>query len=223
MNPWQAPPQDRVLVKFCGFVREQDVATAVSLGADAIGFVFYAKSSRYIDGQTAADLRRRLPSSVAAVGLFVNESPERIRSIHEQVGLDVLQIHGDETPDDVRSIVNQVPLPWWRAARLQSQTDLTACTQAFPEAQAWLVDSFSPLFGGTGERFDWQLLNGLTSTQRLRLIMSGGLDASNVGQAIEQVRPMAVDVSSGIQGTDPRTKDARKMEAFMQACRAARG
>jgi phosphoribosylanthranilate isomerase len=218
-------PATRTRIKFCGLVRPQDVLDAVHLGADAIGFVFYPKSPRVLEAQQAMELRRLLPSWVSAVGLFVNESAPEILRISKAVGLDVIQLHGDESPEFAIQVGTACKLAWWRAARCRNQLDLLHCIEQFPTAESLLLDSFSPMFGGTGETFDWSILTEIErslgaqqyAVVRSKMIMSGGLNETNVGQAIAKIKAMAVDVSSGIQGTNPREKDAKKMAAFIAA------
>lgn len=202
----------RTRIKFCGLVRPVDVDIAVALGVDAVGFVFYPRSPRALTIDEARSLRQRLPSWVSAVGLFVNESEDRVRTIAGAVGLDVLQFHGDE--DLSRCVSSAAGKPWWRAVRMRAQSDLLESSEAFAGAQALLVDSFSAGYGGSGERFDWSWI----PTQRpLPLVLSGGLDADSVAAGIDQVRPFAVDVSSGIQGVQAREKSTERMEAFVCA------
>jgi phosphoribosylanthranilate isomerase len=235
----------RTRVKYCGLVRPQDVDAAVAIGADAIGFVFYPRSPRLLDPDTAAALRRRLPSWVTAVGLFVNETPEVIGTLARRVGLDVIQLHGDETAEQARSL----QATWWKAIRIGAVDPLVPARGAsggasgspsaaahgieepagafirrslneFADAEFCLLDSLSPGYGGSGQTFDWTLVPKDASA---RLIMSGGLDASNVGAAVARVRPFGVDTSSGIQAEDPRRKDVGRMEQFMEAVRRADG
>lgn len=202
----------RTRIKFCGLVRPQDVDTAVALGVDAVGFVFYARSPRALGLDEARALRARLPSWVSAVGLFVNASPEQVQATHSAVGLDVLQFHGDETPEVCSGLAGN--RPWWRAVRMRGPDDLLESAALFPDAEALLVDSFHSGYGGSGQSFDWSWI----PKQRTRpLILSGGLDPASVGDAIARVQPVAVDVSSGIQGADPRCKDDARMEAFVDA------
>lgn len=203
----------RTRVKFCGFVRPADVDAAASLGADAVGFVFYARSPRAIDAAEAARLRRRLPSWVAAVGLFVDEAPERLRQVAGEVGLDVVQFHGNETPETCRVSLPE-GRPFWRAVRMRGPGDLLESERLYQGAEAFLVDSFSEKFGGSGTRFDW---SWIPQDRGGRLILSGGLDEASVGDAIAAVAPDMVDVSSGIQGVDPRTKDPDRMARFIAA------
>lgn len=207
----------RTRIKFCGLVRPEDVDTAVALGVDAVGFVFYPKSPRYLELEQAASLRRRLPSYVCSVGLVVNESAARVGETARRVGLDVVQFHGDETPEHCARAISD-HLAYWRAVRMRAPGDLLESLARFGAAEALLLDSFSEGFGGSGRRFDW---SWIPQQRGMPLVMSGGLDASTVGEAIAAVHPMAVDVSSGIQGSDARTKDRAKMERFVAAVIAA--
>ena len=210
----------RTRVKYCGLVRPQDVDAAVAIGADAVGFVFYDRSPRLLDADTAAGLRRRLPSWVTAVGLFVNQPPAVIEPLARRVGLDVIQLHGDETVAQAKVL----PMPWWKALRIgggAAAPSLAQSLEEFREAEFCLLDSLSAGYGGSGLTFDWALIPPGTSG---RLIMSGGLDAANVGAAIGSIAPFAVDTSSGIQADDdPRKKDVGRMEQFMEAVRLADG
>lgn len=206
-------PVLRTRIKFCGFVRANDVDDAVALGVDAIGFVFYPRSPRAIDALLAATLRRRLPSYVSAVGLFVNEDPAIVRQVGAAVGLDVIQFHGDETATQCRESLRP-GLPYWRAVRMRSPDDLLESSLRFDDAEAFLLDAFSDAFGGTGTRFDW---SWIPTARKAPLILSGGLDEHSVTQAIRQVSPTMVDVSSGIQGSDARCKDSDRMARFVAA------
>lgn len=206
-------PVLRTRIKFCGFVRANDVDDAVALGVDAIGFVFYPRSPRAIDALLAATLRRRLPSYVSAVGLFVNEDPAIVRQVGAAVGLDVIQFHGDETATQCRESLRP-GLPYWRAVRMRSSNDLLESSLRFDDAEAFLLDAFSDAFGGTGTRFDW---SWIPTARKAPLILSGGLDEHSVTQAIRQVSPTMVDVSSGIQGSDARCKDSDRMARFVAA------
>lgn len=208
----------RTRVKFCGLVRPEDVDTAVALGVDAIGFVFYPKSPRALSAAEAAALRRRLPSFVSAVGLFVNAEPERVAATSREAGLDVLQFHGDETPETCLDAARRAgDLPWWRAVRMRSQADLLESGQLFHAAECLLLDAWTDAFGGSGRRFDWSWVPPTSARAGRRLILSGGLDADSVQDAIDVVQPFGVDVSSGIQGVSPREKDPIAMTRFMEA------
>jgi phosphoribosylanthranilate isomerase len=212
-------------VKFCGFVRPGDVAYAVELGVSQIGLVFYAKSPRALDLATALALRQLIPSTVEAVGLFVNETAQNIAALAKQVKLDRLQLHGDETPAQCAQAARLTGLPWWRAIRCSSEADLIHSFKEYQGADGFLIDSYSSLYGGTGKTFDWQLLLNVQAQQpqwQAPIIMSGGLRAQNVGAAISAVRPQAVDVSSGIEAVgNPRAKDMALMTEFMTAVRSA--
>ncbi len=208
----------RTRIKFCGLVRPGDVDDAVAIGADAIGFVFYPKSPRALTPEAAAVLRRRLPSFVSAVGLFVDASQEAVESTASQVGLDVLQLHGDESAPVAGALGEGCGLPWWKAIRMRPETDLLSSASTFGAAECLVLDAFSEGYGGSGRTFDWSWIPaGLPA----RIVLSGGLDAGSVTEAIGRVRPFAVDVSSGIQGSDPRTKDRARMERFVAAVLAA--
>jgi phosphoribosylanthranilate isomerase len=201
-------------IKFCGLVRPGDVDDAIAIGADAIGFVFYPKSPRALVPADAAGLRRRLPSWVSAVGLFVNAPGETIAATTREVGLDVLQLHGDETPAIAAGAGAAAGRPWWKAFRMRPETDLLSSARSFGAAECLVLDAFSDGYGGSGRTFDWSWIpSGLSA----RIVLSGGLDADSVAHAIDRVRPFAVDVSSGIQGDDPRTKDKGRMERFVAA------
>lgn len=204
-------------IKICGLTRECDVDAAVAAGADAIGFVFYPPSPRYVTPQRAAELARRIPPFVDVVGLFVNAAPEDVAATCAQVPINLLQFHGDETPDYCR----QFARPWLRAARVREGLDLIEFARSFADARGLLLDAFVEGYGGGGHVFDWTLippdLPGF-------LVLSGGLTADNVGQAIERVRPLAVDVSSGVEISGKAgkgIKDQDKIAAFVAAVRKA--
>ena len=231
----------RTRVKFCGLVRPQDVDTAVALGVDAVGFVFYPKSARCVTLDEGVVLRRRLPSWVRAVGLFVNEPLNAMLEGVRRVGLDVVQAHGDETPQALAGLLGEQGVRYWKALRIGGQVadeqraawlqagrvpaDAQVLDEAlglFGQAECCLLDSAGPGFGGTGHAFDWSLLEGrpragASRADAPRLVLAGGLRPETVGEAIRQVAPFAVDVSSGIQGGDPRQKDTVRMERFMTA------
>jgi phosphoribosylanthranilate isomerase len=217
----------RTRIKFCGLTHHDDLQNAVSLGVDFIGLVFYEKSPRFISVDEAAKLRRALPSYVQAVGLFVNLSIEQISATNKAVGLDVLQFHGDESTAQCQDIFTVSKLvgntrAFWRALRLKSADDLLPWVEqsystALPKPEGLLLDSFSPQFGGSGHGFDWSWVaqDSVYRPKHIPLIASGGLNSDNVAQAIGKIKPFAVDVSSGIQMSDPRRKDALLMERFV--------
>ena len=195
-----------MMVKICGITNREDALAAVEGGAAALGFNFYPKSPRYIAPKDAARLAEGLPASVLKVGVFVNEPAGRIKEIAALAGLDVAQLHGDERPGTLPQ-----NLRVWKAFRVDSSLE-PALLDAYP-AEAFLLDTPSAgLFGGTGLTFDWTLAKG---TGR-RIILAGGLDASNVREAIRTARPWGVDASSRLESA-PGRKDHKKMIEFIQA------
>jgi phosphoribosylanthranilate isomerase len=200
-------------IKICGLTREEDVDAAVAAGADALGFVFYPPSPRYVTPQRAAELVRRVPPFVDVVGLFVNEAPEIVRVACETLPINVLQFHGDEDAAYCR----QFSRPYLRAARVRPGLDLVEFARLFPDARGLLLDAFVEGYGGGGHVFDWTLIPpDLPSF----LVLSGGLTETNVGEAVRRVRPVAVDVSSGVEASKG-IKDHSKIAAFVAAVRKA--
>ncbi|EGB96054.1 MULTISPECIES: phosphoribosylanthranilate isomerase [Pseudomonas] len=200
--------------KICGITRIEDALAAVEAGADAIGFVFYAKSPRAVDVRQARAIIAELPPFVTTVGLFVDASRCELNEILEVVPLDLLQFHGDEAPEDCEGYHR----PWIKALRVRPGDDLEAACQRYAGARGILLDTYvAGVPGGTGEAFDWSLVPARLSKP---IILAGGLSAANVGEAIAQVRPYAVDVSGGVEQAKG-IKDAAKIEAFMQAVRQA--
>lgn len=200
-------------IKICGLTREEDVDAAVAAGADAIGLVFYPPSPRYVTPQRAAELVKRIPPFVDVVGLFVNEAPDVVRATCEALPINVLQFHGDEDAAYCR----QFARPYLRAARVRPGLDLVEFAGLFPDARGLLLDAFVEGYGGGGHVFDWTLIPpNLPSF----LVLSGGLTAENVGDAVRRVRPVAVDVSSGVEASKG-IKDHSKIAAFVAAVRKA--
>jgi len=203
-----------VRVKICGITREQDLHAACDAGADALGFVFYEKSPRNVSAMAAAALVRELPPFVQSVGLFVNADPAFIEDVLETVPLDLLQFHGDESPADCA----RYGRPYIKAVRVNRDTDLLKCAADFEDARGLLLDAYVPgVPGGTGERFDWSLI---PEKMPKAVILSGGLTPENVAEAVEQVRPWAVDVSSGVEMAKG-IKDAQKIAQFIAKAKAA--
>lgn len=199
-------------IKICGLTREEDVDAAVAAGADAIGFVFYPPSPRYVTPQRVAELARRIPPFVDIVGLFVNEAPDVVRAACEALPINVLQFHGDEDAAYCR----QFARPYLRAARVRPGLDLVEFASSFPDARGLLLDAFVEGYGGGGHVFDWTLIPPNLPSY---LVLSGGLTADNVGDAVQRVRPVAVDVSSGVE-MSKGIKDHAKITAFVAAVRA---
>jgi phosphoribosylanthranilate isomerase len=199
----------RVRVKICGITRVEDALNAVEYGADAIGLVFYEPSPRNVEISQAIEIANKIPVFVTVVGLFVNAEPEFVRKVISQVKLDLLQFHGDETPQECASY----GLPFIKAIRVKSDTNLVQCAKDFSASKALLLDTFTDgVAGGTGHVFDWNLIPAALDKP---VILAGGLNAQNVAQAINQVKPYAVDVSGGVE-ISKGIKDAAKIAAFMQ-------
>jgi phosphoribosylanthranilate isomerase len=205
----------RTRIKICGLTREEDVRAAVAAGADAIGFVFYPPSPRYVSFERAAELARLVPPFVSIVGLFVNPAPDFVREALAKVPLQVLQFHGDEQETNCVGF----GLPYIKAARMRPGLDLLKYAACFPGAQGLLVDAFVEGYGGGGETFDWSLI---PSKLPLPLILSGGLNAGNVAEAVRCVQPWAVDVSSGVEAAKG-IKDAVRIIEFVAGVQHAHG
>lgn len=199
-------------VKVCGITRLEDALVAANAGADALGFVFYAPSPRAVEPATVAQIIQQLPAFVTTTGLFVNATAGKIQATLEETRLDLLQFHGDETPEFCESFGR----PYIKALRMQPGVDIAALAQTYTGARGILLDTYvQGVPGGTGQAFDWQ---DIPETLAKPLILAGGLDVDNVRQAIEQVRPWAVDVSGGVE-MERGIKCAEKIRAFMhQVC-----
>lgn len=208
----------RTRVKVCGLTRLQDVESACKAGVDAIGLVFYPKSSRLVSLQQACALRQAVPAFVSVAVLFVNAPKEQVRQVIEQVQPDMLQFHGDETPEYCDSFGHR----YMKAFRvggpgLDNPEAVLAACRRYPQAAAWLFDSYSPGYGGSGLTFDVSLLSGVQQAPDSRpLVLAGGLKPSNVADAIKAVRPYALDVSSGVEESGG-IKAREKIMAFMQS------
>ncbi|MFC6335357.1 phosphoribosylanthranilate isomerase [Pseudomonas sp. CCM 7891] len=202
--------------KICGITRIDDALAAVEAGADAIGFVFYAKSPRAVNVQQARAIIAALPPFVTTVGLFVNASRCELNETLDAVPLDMLQFHGDETASECESYQR----PYIKALRVKAGDDIAASCAVFATARGILLDTYvEGVPGGTGEAFDWSLIpEGLSKP----IILAGGLCADNVMDAIKRVRPYAVDVSGGVEQSKG-IKDHGKIRAFMQAVRDSSG
>lgn len=200
--------------KICGITRIEDALAAVEAGADAIGFVFYAKSPRAVNVQQARAIIRALPPFVTTVGLFVNASRCELGEILDAVPLDLLQFHGDESAE----ACEEWRRPYIKALRVKAGDDIAAAVAAFPGASGVLLDTYvEGVPGGTGEAFDWSLIPPDLSKP---LILAGGLTPENVADAVARVRPYAVDVSGGVEASKG-IKDHAKIRAFIAAARKA--
>jgi phosphoribosylanthranilate isomerase len=204
-----------VKVKICGITSLDDALHACACGADALGFVFYEKSPRCIAQETAAAIIRELPPFVATVGLFVNEEPERIEEIAHFCDLGIVQLHGDERPDEC----DFTPRRLIKALRVKDAASLAGYEEY--RVSALLLDAWvKGAYGGTGHSFNWELA-AQVARQR-PVILAGGLTPENVAEAVRTVRPYAVDVSSGVEAA-PGKKDPAKVAAFITAARRALG
>lgn len=202
-------------IKICGLTRPQDVRAAVDAGADAIGFVFYPPSPRAVSIEQAAELVALLPPFVTSVGLFVNPAPDEVEAVLSRLPLQLLQFHGDESDVDCARFGR----PWIKAARMRPGVDLLEFAALHPRACGILVDAFVEGYGGGGKTFDWSLIPKGFSRP---LVLSGGLDADNVVEAVRRIRPWAVDVSSGVESAKG-IKDADRIAAFIAGVRHAIG
>jgi phosphoribosylanthranilate isomerase len=202
----------RTRIKICGITREQDLCSAIHVGVDAVGFVAYSKSPRYIEPEAAARLARYLPPFVTPVLLFVNATVDEVRRYLDFFPAYTLQFHGDETAAECERYGN----PYWKAARMRPGFDLGTFAVEFASAQALLLDAYTDAYGGAGETFDWGLI---PADLPVPLILSGGLTPENVGAGIAKVRPWGVDVSSGVEQSKG-IKDAGKIRSFTAAVKA---
>jgi len=200
----------RTRVKICGITRLEHARAAAEAGGDAIGLVFYRESPRYLSIRDAAAIAESLPPFVAAVGLFVNASERDIRAVLDAVDLDLLQFQGDESAEFCARFAR----PYMRAVRMEPGTDLLEYADRFSRAKALLLDAHVPgQPGGTGRTFDWA---GIPRDLPLPLVLSGGLTAANVGRAVREVSPWAVDVSSGVE-SERGVKDPKKIVEFIRS------
>ncbi|MFB9868158.1 phosphoribosylanthranilate isomerase [Vreelandella sulfidaeris] len=200
-------PLTRTRVKFCGLTRDEDVARAVALGVDALGFVMWPNSKRALSVEQLARLSARVPAFVTRVGLFVDQSAAFIERCVPY--LDMLQFHGNETPEECQ----RYSLPWMKALRMRDEIDLVHEAQRYQQAQALLLDAYRPgVPGGTGETFDW---SRIPATLAKPVILAGGLTDENIADAVRQVAPYAVDVSGGIEASHG-CKEASKMTSFIR-------
>ena len=204
----------RTRVKICGITRKQDALDVVRLGADAIGLVFYPPSPRAVTAEQAAEIVRQLPPFITVVGLFVNASRGEIAAVLEQVRIDQLQFHGDESPEACAGHGR----PWIKAVRMREGIDLHEVKRCYADASALLLDAYQPgKPGGTGAVFDWE---DIPDDLRSSIILAGGLSPENVQMAIKQVAPYAVDVSGGVE-QEKGIKDAEKIASFMRGVKSA--
>ncbi len=204
----------RTRVKICGITRTQDIKSVVDAGADAIGFVFFPPSPRNVSVELAQELVKYVPAYVQTVGLFVNASSDEILEVLKTVSLDVIQFHGDETPEQCQKIAKLTGRRWYKAIQVKPDLDVISTIKQYQQvgASAMLLDAWHPeLKGGTGHSFDWSQFPQLD----IPLILAGGLKPENIENAIKTTRAYAVDVSGGVESAKG-IKDQQLIEQFMQ-------
>ena len=209
----------RTRVKICGLKTTADIDAAVAAGVDAVGFVFYPPSPRAVTPNIAAQLISRLPAGVDAVGLLVNASEAEFEAIKAIAPITLWQFHGDESPQDCARLADSQP--WMKAARVGSGFAFDEFSLQYGQANAFLLDALVEGYGGGGVPFDWQgIPKTWVSANAHRVVLSGGLNTHNVGEAIVRLHPCAVDVSSGVESSRG-VKDPVLMTEFIKAVRAA--
>ena len=204
-----------VKIKMCGITNVDDARVAVEAGADALGFVMYRKSPRFVEPAVVKAIVAGLPPFVLPVGVFVNEEPDRVRTLMDECGLALAQLHGDETAPYCQDLGR----PVLKALRLKDRGTFLALAEFSGRAnvRGFLIDAFSDqAYGGTGQTVDWGLAQEVA--QSMPVVLAGGLTPVNVAEAIARVRPYGVDVSSGVE-LSPGKKDHRKVKAFIHAAR----
>lgn len=206
--------QLRVRTKICGITRVEDALAAAYAGADAIGLVFYDKSPRQVTLTQATAIVRALPAFVTSTALFVNPEADFVRDVIDTVGVDLLQFHGDESA----AFCEGFDRPYFKAIRMQAETDLNACVRTYAGAKALLLDTYvKGVPGGTGAAFNWQWVSkDKTAGLDMPIILAGGLSENNVSEAVEIVQPWAVDVSGGVEA-EPGIKSEKKVAQFIKA------
>lgn len=210
---------DKTRIKICGLTRPIDVDEAISNGVDGLGFVFYKKSPRYVTPELAASLIARMPGGVDVVALVVNPTEEEIIHINQRLNVDVWQFHGDESPEMCKNFAQGKK--WMKAARIHQSFNLDEFCLQYQDATAWLLDAFVEGYGGGGETFDWSFISQQWINENAhRLVLSGGLNSRNVGEAIAHFKPLAVDISSGVE-VAKGIKDKALINEFVLAVKKA--
>jgi phosphoribosylanthranilate isomerase len=205
----------RTRVKICGITRDADLRAAADAGADAFGLVFYPPSPRCLAPERARELSRAAPAFLTSVALFVNATADEVKRVLDIVQPQVLQFHGEESPEFCRAF----GVPYVKACRVRTGVDLLEYWRPFSDACGWLADAWVEGYGGAGTGFDWSLVPAVRAKP---LVLSGGLDPENVGEAIRRVKPWGVDVSSGVESAKG-VKDAARIAAFVAEVRNADG
>lgn len=191
------------LIKICGITNANDARTATECGTDAVGFIFYKESPRYITPERAADIIKELPDHIFTVGVFVNHKPDDVKRIIDQTGINVIQLHGNEKPD----ACNHDSVKVWKAIRIVNRNELSMLNEY--SVDAFVFDTYhKKLYGGTGKTGNWQLAR--KASEKYKVILSGGLYPGNIADAISTVNPFGVDINSGIESA-PGKKDKQKL------------
>jgi len=205
-----------IKVKICGLTNLEDALTATEAGADVLGFILYPKSKRFIKVKDVRKITSELPPFVIKAGVFVNEDPRNVLEILSYAYLDLAQLHGDETPEECEYIgANRVI----KVFRLKEIGEVEKIEPYIGKIRAILLDTYSKdSYGGTGKTFNWEIAKAVKERFDIPVILSGGLNPENVAEAIKEVNPYAVDVSSGVE-TEPGKKDHKKVKAFVKAAK----
>lgn len=206
-----------IWIKICGITRQQDALSAAELGANAIGVVLYAASSRAVRIDQLADIVRGIPAATRVVALFVDASRAEVEAVVDTGLIDLLQFHGSETAEFCESF----SIPYMKAFAVRPGRDLKQLIASYQSAEFILLDSYDPNSpGGTGKAFDWALAQSLARDLNVKLVLAGGLNPGNIKSAIEAVQPFGVDVSSGVEASKG-IKDLTKMKLFIEGARAS--
>lgn len=203
----------KIRVKICGITRPEDARAAVEAGADALGFVFYPPSPRNISAGDAGKIAGDLPPFVSKVGVFVDDSIERIGIVAHTAGLNLVQLAGDENTNYLKKMSG---MPWIKAVRVENKNDIESCLEYLKLGPVLLDSKIQGVMGGSGKSFDWSLVGDKIPGHRI--VLAGGLNAGNIEEAIRVVRPYAVDVSSGVESS-PGVKDHEKIREFIEIVR----
>jgi phosphoribosylanthranilate isomerase len=201
-------------IKICGITNVEDAFAAIACGADALGFVFYSKSPRSVKPETAKSIISSLPPLVSTVGVFVDEDVTTLEKIVSYAGLDIVQLHGSESPEYFHSSKKVI-----KAIRVKELSDLELLSR-YKTASAFLLDTYSPdSIGGTGHVFNWEI--AVEAKKFGRIILAGGLNSDNIEEAVKLVQPYAIDVASGVEGGVKGKKDHKKLRLFIERARKA--
>ena len=207
-----------VKVKICGITNLEDALTATEAGTDALGFILYSKSKRFIKAKDVRKITLKLPPFILKVGVFVNEDPRNVLEILSYAHLDFAQLHGDETPEECEYVGAHRVI---KVFRLKEVSEVEKIKPYIGKIRAILLDTYSKdSYGGTGKTFNWEIAMAVKERFDIPVILSGGLNPENVAKAIREVNPYAVDVSSGVE-TEPGKKDKEKVFQFVKVAKCS--